>query len=651
MGDARWKAGLIAAAGAVAVLSLWLRAAFPLHVIAAPEDDLLFIRLADYLRHGDWLGPYDSLTLVKGMFYPLFIAAAATLGVPLKLAEQGVYLAAAAGLAVMAARLAKSRAAGLVLFNVLAFNPALWTWSLARVIREGLYIGLSPALLAAAAFAFARAGRRGIAAAVFAGAIGGTLWLTREEGPAFLPMIACLGIFAAAAYGPRRVVALVAGSAVAGAMVLAVSAVNFAHYGVFTDVEFKSPGFTSAYGALSRIAPADWQRYVVVPRQARVKAYAVSPAAAELAPTLEGPRKAEWMGDSCTLQAIDPCPDIMAGLFMWALREAADAAGHYKTAPGAEAYYTTLAAEIDRACDTGDLTCLAPRRTFAPPFRPHYIADTLAASGAMTALTLSMGEAEVFSYPEHAGPEDYRLFAALSGAPPARTPFEVTEFSGWAAGPAELTGIEIRDPAGTARGAASLGAAAPDFTRGGRTLLPRQFTAAPECAEAGCRAVFAFADGSRREVPLAALGDYPARAPDFVLTIESIGGGPPDVLAAKHAQNRVHDVARLIARCYAITVPVFAFTGLAGLLLAAWRFRRDPDRLFLTGIGLAAAVFALTRIALLSYLDVTSIPSLLNLYVAPATPFVLVAAVLGNFLAWQALPGAHGNMRRPKLAA
>ena len=59
--------------------------------------------------------------------------------------------------------------------------------------------------------------------------------------------------------------------------------------------------------------------------------------------------------------------------------------------------------------------------------------------------------------------------------------------------------------------------------------------------------------------------------------------------------------------------------------------------LFLAGLGLAALAQAVTRVALLSYLDVTTIQSLLHLYLAPATPFVIVVAVLGNWMVMKAI--------------
>ncbi|MER2528799.1 MAG: hypothetical protein ABTR07_12795, partial [Candidatus Competibacter denitrificans] len=49
----------------------------------AAHDDLLFVRLANYLIQLEWLGPYNNLTLIKGPFYPLWIAITFLIGIPL----------------------------------------------------------------------------------------------------------------------------------------------------------------------------------------------------------------------------------------------------------------------------------------------------------------------------------------------------------------------------------------------------------------------------------------------------------------------------------------------------------------------------------------------------------------------------------------
>ena len=52
-----------------------LRHGVPLTSGGALVDDYLYVRIAGYLAHGQWLGPFDQYTLLKGPAYPAFIAA------------------------------------------------------------------------------------------------------------------------------------------------------------------------------------------------------------------------------------------------------------------------------------------------------------------------------------------------------------------------------------------------------------------------------------------------------------------------------------------------------------------------------------------------------------------------------------------------
>lgn len=175
-----------------AMLSFWIRAGFPVRALAwGVADDALFIRGAKYIATGHWLGPYDNPTLAKGMFYPLFIAATSLAAVPLKFAEQAIYLAAAAGVASYVGRQSGRRWLGTALFAALAFNPALWDHQLSRVVREGLYVslglGIVPLAVGTCFFGGCRIVRFALAATL--GAVIGAFWLTREEGMWILPAL------------------------------------------------------------------------------------------------------------------------------------------------------------------------------------------------------------------------------------------------------------------------------------------------------------------------------------------------------------------------------------------------------------------------------------------------------------------------------
>jgi hypothetical protein len=134
------------------VASLWMRRAFPVLGMGFGEfDDMLFVRLGSSLSHGHWLGPYNNLTLAKGMGFPALIAINYPFRLPLKFTEQVLYLLASLWFALTFARLMKLRWIAVVLFAVLAFDPVMWAPEAGgRVVRENLYVSLTLGLLAAA---------------------------------------------------------------------------------------------------------------------------------------------------------------------------------------------------------------------------------------------------------------------------------------------------------------------------------------------------------------------------------------------------------------------------------------------------------------------------------------------------------------------
>jgi hypothetical protein len=545
----------------VAAFSLWLRSGFPVQAAGyAQHDDLLFIRLALSLGSGRWLGAYDNLTLAKGMIYPLFISLSFLSGLPLKISEHLVYMAAAGALSAIVVKLARSRLLALLLFAGLSLNPVLWYGSLARVIREGLYIGLGLGIIAllasliALALSSVRSRReKTLVLGVLLGCVLGAFWMTREEGLWIVPSLAVLAgagfvaalvatrgrvIDGASAYLSGQVPALVVSVAIAAIAVLSVSALNWKHYGVFADVEFKAKGFVAAYGALSRVPHEQWHRYVLFPHDARERAYAVSPAAAELRPALQGKIGSGWRDLGCANQGLQPCPDILAGWFMWALRDAVAYAGHYQSGAAAEAFYGRLAQEINEACRSGALAgCLPERETLQPPFRSQYIGDTLAMIPQMGSLLL-------------------RFTNDSAGAPSS-------------SGSADMIALF-------------------------RTLVG------------------------------------PVAPTESERAVSNDSRGVADAVASRRTQLMAR-IAAKIAAIYSASMPWLFGTGLAGIAVLLLRSRRDPRGLVLGAIGAAAAVAVASRVTLLSYLQVTTIPALATLYLSPATPFVIVVAILGNW--------------------
>jgi hypothetical protein len=418
--------------------SLWLRAAFPIMALGhAIYDDQLFVKLAASLGSGEWLGAYDNLTLAKGAAYSMFLWLVDVSGLHLKTAEHVVYLAAALYFSATAGVVFRSRAAMAGCFIVLAFNPVFWAPDVGgRVVREDLYVSLSLLLLALCVRVFlievseslAEDLRAKRSTLVALGVVGAIYWLTREEGVWLLPavlLLAAYWIFTKARHVAgearrhwARAVAFAAIPIASFAFVVgAVDAVNFAKYGVFRNNDFRSADFQSGYGALARIDHENWKRFVVFPEDARRKAYAVSPAARELAPYFEGAGGEFWRKVSCEQTGAASCPEILSGWFMWALREAVASAGHYRNAVAARDYYLRLAREVDQACDAGVIACRRRSDSLVPPWRAEYFGWTLSAARTVFSTLVSLGRVQVNIAPS-VGPEhQLRLFNDVTNGP------------------------------------------------------------------------------------------------------------------------------------------------------------------------------------------------------------------------------------------
>ncbi len=354
---------------------LWLVAAQPIYAISmAVHDDRLFLELAEHLTRGDWFGPYSVLTLAKGPFFPLWIAAMHQMHVPLPLSQHLAYSFACAMVVLAFAPRLRSGAASFCFYALLLWNPLTFEGtSLSRVLRQSIGAPLVLLIFAALIALYLRRRTSFARQAPWAGLLGlsfAAFWLTREEGSWILPGVGLLS--AAWLWGLRDQIKINWPRALAPAALivtcavlplLIVSILNYKHYGWFGTVEFRAAAFKDAYGALVRVEIGPDLPQVPVTRQAREAIYAVSPAFAELQPWLEGP-----IGDQWSEKELFPAEErqMRGGWFIWALRDSVAAAGHGNSAQEALQFYRRMADEINRACDEGLLPAGRKRSGFLP---------------------------------------------------------------------------------------------------------------------------------------------------------------------------------------------------------------------------------------------------------------------------------------------
>jgi len=419
-----WFAAVIA----LTVAKLWLTAAQPVFAIgSAGYDDALFLKLAESVRHGDWLGTYDHLTLAKGPFYSLWIAFWHLFGVPLFLSQHLLYAGACAALVRACRPAIASAAARFGFYALLLWNPMTFdATSLGRVLRQHVYVPLGLLLFAGLAALYFRRRetlRCQLPWAALLGLSFGAFYLTREETVWIAPSLALLGgalLFTTARESLRTAVrsttALALATAVSLLPILGVAALNQHFYGWFGTVEFRDSAFNDAYGAMTRVRGGPDLNRGPVTRQAREAMYAVSPTFSQLRPYLDGDLGRTWAGISVSATGL-PAEErqIGGGWLMWALRDAVAAAGRAHSAAQAHAFYRAMADEINVACDSGRLSSGPRRSGFLPIWREGQKLDVAKTVAAFADYVVTFRSFSAFAPPSEGDEGSLALFRRMTG--------------------------------------------------------------------------------------------------------------------------------------------------------------------------------------------------------------------------------------------
>jgi hypothetical protein len=347
-------------------------------------DDAHYAKLASRLLDGQWLGPYDQLTLSKGPGYPLFIAGAYKAHIPLKLAEHMVHLLAAATVGAALAKVSRSRLLGVAAYGAIALDPAyLGRWS-SGITRDAFYGSLSLLLVGATLLFLAYVPglvRRGawavpliLAAGVALGLMAGAYYITRDERSWLAPALLAAAVAGVASWAREGKVRVWHGGAVVLAVLVAgssfvwsidqVASRNQAAYGTRVISDLAEGEIARAYIEWQRVDAGEPEPLVTVNAEQREAVYEISPAAAQLEGHLKGDGT-HWMGPDCAPPVPDRC-EYTGGYFAWAIREAARVTGHMTTGGEAQLFFGQMADEIAEGCDT-ELRCVDAGIASMPP--------------------------------------------------------------------------------------------------------------------------------------------------------------------------------------------------------------------------------------------------------------------------------------------
>lgn len=366
------------------IAKIWLIKVQPVRYLPTNKyDDELMVNMANNLLQGKWLGEYNCLTLVKGIFTPLFIAITKIIGIPFLIGQDLFYDISCIFVIYVVGKILKNKKLLGIIYICLIFNPITYSAELCRVYRDGIYSGLTMFLIGFAYIIFLNRReniQKQIKYFVGLGITLSSLYLCREETIWLLPFVLMSTIITMIFIAKdkninntkKRLLLYLIPIGIVIVNNLLVCTINYKNYGVFELNQYWSKEFKSAYGALTRVKPKETYSRVPVSQETMKRIYEISPKFKELENYLSGEEGKRWSkcGDG-------QYGEIQGGWLHWALIRAVEEQGYYKDAKTANKYYQELADEINNAIDNGKIEGYQEKRvSIVPKFSYKEILET-----------------------------------------------------------------------------------------------------------------------------------------------------------------------------------------------------------------------------------------------------------------------------------
>jgi hypothetical protein len=601
-----------------------------------PLDDLWQIMAA---ARGYWFGiGYDYSRYAHLPAYSLWIAVVYFTGIPLRLAMELVFLAAAFVFTFALIRAGFKRVAAPILYAFLIFHPA--SFQLFNYTMPDTFYA-SVLLFALAALIVLWVNRESVWAikyAVLTGVSFAVLWHTRKETILIIILLAAFtsavvlwlwrsGKLRRSAVGLLMVIIVIPTLILFGASFL-VRTANWLKFGLFVSSEMDAPGYKAAYRALLRIRPDIPIRFVPVPKEVREKAYRVSPAFKELEPFLEG-EFSRW-AEAETQKHMGIQNEIAAGWFYWVLRQAAAEAGYHSSARQADAFYRRVATEINAAIDDERLSGRIVLSDFLDPELSNYIPYLGQSLMKMVRLFISVNEPIREKDDSDMSLEQVRkAFDRVANRRAALTGYSPTKFRGWFFDENErIRRVVLRGPRG-------------EIFAKSEEFHPRQDVSNAFSNKDGMHAVAAnigfelVAVASVNELSSANFVFTTRTGSDFTVPYKSITVGKPETIFGSAGGNRAiyaFDIARVskggaVARdavqsaiwlVYGNVVALLTCLGIGPVLLLLVMRRTLTQFFELNVVVTLLLIVVCTRVALFALVDASSWPADQSRYLFPA---------------------------------
>ncbi len=364
-------------------------------------DEYLMMSQAEHLVDGDYLGPYNYLTLVKGIGFPLFLAFSFKIGIPLLALYNFFYITVCLVAMVPIRRMIKRRPLQLLAFLMLLFCPATLDWNVQLIYRNMLIIPQSVLLVSALMMMYYHANdnwKKLLLWSLVASFSWVFMWHTREDSIWSVPLliIAWLVIMIVLLKNKKQlVIKKVCNKQVFFRLCIIslpfillflsnqiISFINYRHYGVYTTNQLNNSNYTKAVMAMMRVKPVEEVDRVEITRDTLLRLYEVSPSLNTLKDIIED----DYENKRGLVMAGDDNGEINEDLITWELTGAASAKDYYKDAQTAEKFWGDVYSEVLEAINDGrlDERTILPSRSLIPwPNKPDSFGKLISSIGSL----------------------------------------------------------------------------------------------------------------------------------------------------------------------------------------------------------------------------------------------------------------------------
>lgn len=353
------------------LLRIALSSRLPSFILSGtPHDDGWLVTHAQYILNGEWLGPYDQYTLIKGPFSPLLMAFSAYIGVTFSGLNTALYCFACLIFVAAIRPIIKNQWLQILCFAVLLFNPISYAIETSqRIYRNGIgqwEILLIFGCLIAVFFRRNENWKNLFKWAFVSGLTLGAFLQTREDSawiyPFVLGMIAStIAVFLWEKEGPKKkIILFLLPIALAFLLNGFTQIANYIYYGAPTVNDRNGGNYAKVAGDLYAIAPDPDEDRLYKSEAYKGQYYDIYVSTMDKAlaasPTLNS--ASQHIRDAIRMWA--GWEEIKNGQvstdhMLFALRDGVAGAGHYKSLPETEAFYGRVHEELRAAFENGTL--------------------------------------------------------------------------------------------------------------------------------------------------------------------------------------------------------------------------------------------------------------------------------------------------------